>query len=51
MHETFHEKIAPALGRHLRVHFAAVLKEPLPRNLRSGLDQLELVFRPEAIRQ
>jgi hypothetical protein len=47
MHETFREKIAPAIGRHLRDHFAAVLKEPLPPNLRSRLDQVELVFRPE----
>lgn len=49
MQETFRETIAPVLGRSLQDHFAAVLKEPLPANLRSGLDQLELVFRPELL--
>ena len=49
MQETFREKLAPILGRGLQDHFAAVLKEPLPPNLRSGLDQLELVFRPELL--
>ena len=47
MQGIFREKIAPVLGRSLQDHFAAVLKEPLPSNLGSSLDQLELVFRPE----
>lgn len=40
MQQTFREKIAPALGRNLRDYYAAVLKEPLPQNLRSGLTRL-----------